>query len=90
MSIETMVLRAMLRIARRREAADEEALSVRVRESPAAVRAAMRRLEAAGAVERRPGLAPRLTMAGLAAAVALLPAPSSRGALPAARRSRAA
>jgi DNA-binding GntR family transcriptional regulator len=73
MSIEAAVLRAMLRVARRCEAADEEALAVRVGGEKASVRAALRRLDTAGLVERRTGRAPRLTMAGLAAAVGLLP-----------------
>jgi DNA-binding GntR family transcriptional regulator len=90
MRIDTMVLRAMLRVARRREAADEEALAVRVGEPRPGVRAALRRLEAAGLVERRAGRAPRLTMAGFATAVAMLPEQPSRSRRQAARRSRAA
>ena len=74
MSIEAMVLRAMLRVARRREAADEEALAVRVGGPPARVRAALRSLDGAGLVERRDGRAPRLTMLGFAVAVGSLPA----------------
>jgi DNA-binding GntR family transcriptional regulator len=87
MSIDTTILRAMLRLSRRREAADEDALTVRSGHSRAAVRDALRRLQAQGLVERRPSLPPRLTMTGLAVAVALLP-PSS--ALPAARAARRA
>jgi Mn-dependent DtxR family transcriptional regulator len=89
MSIDTTVLRAMLRLSRRREAADEDALTVRSGESSVSVRAALRRLEAQGLVEQRPPLPPRLTLLGLAIAVALLPGtarPKSR----ARRASRAA
>jgi DNA-binding GntR family transcriptional regulator len=90
MSIEAMVLRAMLRVARRREAADEEALAVRVGGPPAAVRAALRQLDGLGLVERREGRAPRLTMAGFAVAVGSLPAAAAASRAPARRRSRAA
>ncbi|HEY5239880.1 MAG TPA: hypothetical protein VIJ22_00380 [Polyangiaceae bacterium] len=89
MSIEATVLRAMLRVARRREAADEEALAARVGDPPE-VRDALRRLDAAGLVERRGQGAPRLTMAGLAVAVGLLPVSASRGMRSARRSSRAA
>ena len=90
MSIEAMILRAMLRVARRREAADEEALALRVGNSPGEVRDAIRRLDAAGLVERRAEDAPRLTMAGLAVAMGLLPATPARARLAARRSSRAA
>jgi len=90
MSIEAMVLRAMLRVARRREAADEEALVVRVGGPPAQVRAALRTLDTAGLVERRAGRAPRLTMAGFAVAVGSLPAWPAARRMPPRRRSRAA
>jgi DNA-binding GntR family transcriptional regulator len=89
MSIEATVLRAMLRVARRREAADEEALAARVGDSPAEVRDALRRLDAAGLVERRQK-APRLTMAGLAVAMGLLPVVASRAGRSVRRSSRAA
>ena len=58
MSIDTTVLRAMLRLSRRREAADEDALTVRSGCTRAEVRDALRRLEAQGIVERRPRLPP--------------------------------
>jgi hypothetical protein len=95
MNIELIVLRTMLRLARRREPAAEEALVVRIQSGPlpegplpegplpegpvgarggqASIRAALRRLDSLGLVERRAGQAPRLTMAGLAVAVGLLP-----------------
>jgi Mn-dependent DtxR family transcriptional regulator len=91
MSIEAMILRAMLRLARRRQAADGEALTARVSGSEAQVRAALRRLDAAGLVERRGDHPPRLTMAGLAVALGLLAAPrAARPARPGRRPSRAA
>ncbi len=73
MKVDIEVLRAMLRVARRCEGADEEAVAVRIGGSRATVRAALRRLDAQGLVERRRQHPPRLTMAGLALAVALLP-----------------
>jgi hypothetical protein len=73
MSIEAAVLRAMVRMARRGEAVDEEALFARVAGSREELRATLRRLDVAGFVERRAGRPPRLTMGGLALAVALLP-----------------
>jgi Mn-dependent DtxR family transcriptional regulator len=79
MNIEATILRAMLRVARRREAAEEDALAVRVGGSHAEVRVAIRRLENAGLVERRPSEAPRLTLAGLAVAVGLLPGAEHAG-----------
>jgi DNA-binding GntR family transcriptional regulator len=90
MSTDTTVLRAMLRLSRRRQAADEDALTVRSGQTRAAVRDALRRLEAQGLVERRPRSAPRLTMMGLAIAVALLPAAAARSLRPPRRSSHAA
>ncbi len=88
MSIDIMVLRAMLRLARRRRAADEAEVALRVGGSPAAVRGALRRLDAAGLVERRLAQPARLTMAGFA--VALLPGRAARPARPRRVASRAA
>ena len=79
---DVTVLRAMLRLARRRQQADDGEIAVRVGRPPHAVRAAVRRLDELGLVEHRDRYAPRLTMGGLALAVALLPG--------AARTSRAA
>ncbi len=90
MTIDTTVLRALLRLSRRREAADEDALVLRSGRTRAQVRNALRELEAQGIVERRPALPPRLTMMGLAIAVAQLPARPARAARPARRSSRAA
>jgi Mn-dependent DtxR family transcriptional regulator len=69
---DVMVLRAMLRLARKRQQADDSELALRVARPPHAVRSAVRRLAAQGLVERRPE-ARRLTMEGFALAVALLP-----------------
>jgi DNA-binding Lrp family transcriptional regulator len=74
MSIEVKVLGAMLRLARARREGDVGALSLRVGASEGEVRAALRRLDARGLVERRLTLSPRLTFEGFAVAVALLPA----------------
>jgi Mn-dependent DtxR family transcriptional regulator len=90
MSIDALVLRAMLRLARRREAADNGAITLRVGESRSQVRASLRRLEADGLVETRSNDTSRLTMSGLAIAVALLPAARPQRARTAARRSHAA
>jgi hypothetical protein len=86
MSLDAMVLGIMLRLARRREPADEEALTLRSGAPPSAIRAVLRRLEAAGWVERRARAAPRLTFAGFAIAVARLPRASQEGALQEGRR----
>ncbi|HLK38340.1 MAG TPA: hypothetical protein VKU41_16370 [Polyangiaceae bacterium] len=75
MSFDERVLRAMLRLARRREAATEDALALRTGGLGRDVRQAMRRLEAAGLVHRG-APSPRLTMQGLAIAVARLPRPA--------------
>lgn len=71
MNTDAMVLRALLRLARRRLPADDEAIVVRVGAAPGDVRAAIRRLDTLGLVERGPTT--RLTMAGLAVAIAMLP-----------------
>jgi RIO-like serine/threonine protein kinase len=90
MSTDTLVLRAMLRLSRRREAADEEALTLRSGMTAAEVRNALRRLEAQGLVERRRNAPPRLTMGGLALAVALLPPQRAQPAARPRRTTRAA
>ena len=79
MNTEALVLRALLRLSRRRLPADDDAIVLRVGAPPAAIRVATRRLDAMGLVERRTG-STRLTMAGLAVAVAGLPVrtPSAR------------
>jgi Mn-dependent DtxR family transcriptional regulator len=77
MNFDAMVLRAMLRLARRRQGADEAEIALRVGEPASRVRAALRRLGGQGLVERRHGEPTRLTMEGLAVALALLPKPAS-------------
>lgn len=72
MHTELAILRAMLRISRRRATADIDTLLVRVGGTEAELRVALRALEAAGFVERRTRDV-RLTMAGLAVAVAQIP-----------------
>ena len=67
------VLRALLRLARRRTPADVEQLLVRVGGGASELRSSVRRLERAGFVERRApveGAVARLTMSGFAVAVA--------------------
>ena len=81
MHYELSVLRALLRLARRRAAADIDQLLVRVGGAPADLRVAMRRLEQAGLVERLPGAGEsngRLTLSGLAVAVASIKASANR------------
>lgn len=88
-AIEASVLRAMLRLARKRQPADDGQIAVRVGSPPRDVRAALRRLDQAGLVERlgESRAAARLTMAGFALAVAGLPRPVAKpGAASRARR----
>jgi Mn-dependent DtxR family transcriptional regulator len=89
MNSDAMVLRAMLRLARRRLAAEDGEIAIRVDKSLASVRASLRRLDAQGLVERRASGGARLTMAGLALALAMLPR-ASFPASPALRSTRAA
>lgn len=72
MSYDVQILRAMLRLARKRQVADVEALVARAGGGPADVCAAWRRLEIAGLAERLPEGRARLTMAGLAVAVSTI------------------
>jgi Mn-dependent DtxR family transcriptional regulator len=90
MSFDGRVLRAMLRLARRREPAEDADVAVRVGASEGEVRASMRRLRTAGLVELMHGRPARLTMSGLAVAIALLPARAPSKARRAPRASRAA
>ena len=91
MSYELEVLRAMVRLARRRSPADLEQLTLRVGGNSSNIRSALRALAQADLVVRTPTGA-RLTMSGLAVALAsrrrarvrAVPADLSR------RRSRAA
>jgi len=75
MNTDAMVLRALLRLARRRLPADDQAVVLRVGTEPAAVRDSIRRLDTLGLVERVvEQRTTRLTMAGFTLALALLPA----------------
>jgi Mn-dependent DtxR family transcriptional regulator len=78
MNYDVRVLGAMLRLARYRKPADGEAIALRVGGTASLARAAMRRLERAGLVEVRRGRSARLTMAGLASALALVPSPAPK------------
>jgi hypothetical protein len=76
MSIDIEVLRAMLRLARRRVEASEAELSLRVRAEPSEIRSSIRRLRVLGVLQVQ-GQTPRLTLEGLALSVALA-RPSAR------------
>jgi predicted transcriptional regulator len=69
MNDDTLVLGAVLRLARRGLEATVDEIHERVGTDRARIRATLRRLDAAGLVERR-ATGARLTMAGLAAGVA--------------------
>ena len=71
-----------MRLGRYRRAADDEAVALRVGARASAARASMRRLARAGLVELRKGHPARLTMAGLAIAVAVARAEPPRANLP--------
>jgi DNA-binding IclR family transcriptional regulator len=95
MSLEIDVLRALLRLARRRTPPTLEQLVVRVGGEEADVRRALVSLARSGLVQRTPG-GLRLSLAGLAVAVACAqrPRPVARpvasSSVPLARRRRAA
>jgi predicted transcriptional regulator len=92
-AFDASVLRAMLRLARRRQPAQDSELRLRVGRTAREVRASLRRLRSQGLVEIRVEAAPRLTLTGLAVAVALLPPRprmAERRASPTSRASRAA
>jgi Mn-dependent DtxR family transcriptional regulator len=90
MTLDEDILRIMLRLARRREPADTEALVARAGALPCAVRSAIRRLEARGWVERPAHRAPRLSLTGFAIAVAMLPSKAHGGVRATVHPSRAA
>jgi Mn-dependent DtxR family transcriptional regulator len=90
MTFDAYVLRAMLRLARGRKSAEVDDLALRVGSAPSKVRASMRRLRASGLVEPLGTTESRLTMAGLAVAVAMLPRGMPKRGSTAARTSRAA
>lgn len=70
MDYEHSILRALLRLSRRRALADSGSLLDRVGGTSAELRDALRRLEASGFVDRRTESDVRLTLPGLAVAVA--------------------
>jgi Mn-dependent DtxR family transcriptional regulator len=70
MNYEHSILRALLRLARRRSIADSGRLLDRVGGTTAELRDALRRLETDGFVDRRAEDNIRLTLPGLAVAVA--------------------
>jgi Mn-dependent DtxR family transcriptional regulator len=78
MLFEAKVLRAMLRLARRRAAVDVGGVADRAGGSAGDVREALRRLEGWGLVDRAGSRGPRLTMSGFALAVAMLPEAAGR------------
>ena len=84
MRFDIQVLKAMLRLARRRAEADDAALEARVPGTRADVRTTVRYLERVGLVERRSERGARHTMEGFTVAVAL-PSAGARGKRPASR-----
>lgn len=88
MHTELAILRAMLRLQRRRAVIEEGALLVRVGGTEAELEIGLRALEAAGFVQVVAGQ-PRLTMAGLAVAIAQIPPVAARRAAQRGRRAAA-
>jgi hypothetical protein len=84
---DASVLRAMLRLARRRLPAHDDQVALRVGSTARQVRASLRRLRATDLVEIRLDEPPRLTLSGLAVAVALLPRSTASRARPSLRTS---
>jgi hypothetical protein len=78
MNFDAKVLRIVLQMARAREAAREPVVAARAGTTRSAVRRSMRRLQAAGFVDAAVGSSCRLTMAGLAIAVAAGARPQRR------------
>jgi RIO-like serine/threonine protein kinase len=75
MQYDISVLRAILRLSRHRRQVDLAAITLRVAGELPELRDALRRLEQQGLVVREPDIA-RLTLQGLAVAVASIPARS--------------
>jgi DNA-binding IclR family transcriptional regulator len=73
MNDDDVVLGTMLRLARNRVAANPDELFERVGLNRARIRASLARLDSAGFVERRSSSGARLTMTGLAVALASRP-----------------
>lgn len=90
MRYDIRVLRAMLRLAHGRLGANLERIGARSGGARARLRTALRRLERDGLVERVRDGDPRLTMGGLAVAVASLPTAAARAARPGVARRHAA
>jgi hypothetical protein len=96
-SLEIEVLRAMLRLARRRTAPTVEQLLLRVAADEPSLRSCLRRLLSANLVHVTPK-GPRLTLTGFAIAVAMAATPRhkpavaapARASVPMVRRRRAA
>lgn len=88
MSCEIAVLRALLRLARRRTPPTAGELLVRVDADAPAIRRALGSLARAGLVQRTPA-GPRLTLAGFAVAVATTAAVPAQRASKAPRTARA-
>jgi len=88
MNHDLFVLRALARLSRRGIAADLESLAIRAGGSTEAVQASLGRLSRAALVDRSGNRGPRLTLAGLAVAVASSKAASESRARPAARAVR--
>jgi Mn-dependent DtxR family transcriptional regulator len=78
MNLDARVLRATYGLARRQKTVNESEIAQRLAASPAAVRASLRRLQTAGLTETRPEGTRRLTLAGLAIALALQSAHAPR------------
>jgi RIO-like serine/threonine protein kinase len=76
MSYEIQVLRALLRLARRRDAGSEDALLDRVGGTSSTLHVALRRLEKQELVERLGVTSARLTLSGFAVAVAAAKLPA--------------
>lgn len=90
MEFEHSILRALLRLSRRRAQADMQGLLDRVGGSTGDLRDALRRLESGGFVFRRAEADIRLTMPGFAVAVASVAGRRRSKIVPPARASRAA
>ncbi len=90
MDYEHSILRALLRLSRRRAQADMQSLLDRVGGGAADLRDALRRLESSGFVLRRADSDMRLTLPGLAVAVASVAGRRRAKSVPPARASRAA
>ncbi|MFO0672418.1 MAG: hypothetical protein U0235_22880 [Polyangiaceae bacterium] len=85
MHTELAILRAMLRLQRRRAVIDEASLLVRVGGTEAELEIGLRALEAAGFIHIEGGQ-PRLSMAGLAVAIAQIPPVAAKRAAARGRR----